>query len=129
MSWPAVYVIAADNGEVKIGYAMCPASRFVTVRREYAPKRGFSDARLVGYIEAERADALEVLAHRYFHDQWISGEWFAIDPECALDEIQVLWGWLADEYGLPPCKSYRFSELASPVKLRKGRFVPVAAAA
>lgn len=107
-TWASVYVIAADNGEVKIGYAMAPATRFVTVRREYAAKRGFSDARLVGWIEASAADVLEVIAHRHFRPQWVSGEWFNVDPEAALDQIAALWDRVAVQfYGEPPCRLVR----------------------
>ena len=124
MDWPSVYVIAADNGEVKIGYARAPVSRFVTIQREYGPKRGFLTARLVGYVEAVRADALEALAHRQFWGTWVGGEWFQIDPDAALDRIERLWAELAGEYALPACRSFRFSDQASRLRVSRGRLVP-----
>lgn len=105
--WAAVYVIAADNGEVKIGYAMAPASRFTVIRREYAAKRGFTDARLVGWVECSHADVLEVLAHRHYRSRWISGEWFDLEPDATLREIGELWERVAAVYGEPSCKVRR----------------------
>lgn len=110
--WATVYVIAADNGEVKIGYAMAPVSRFVTIRREYARKRGFTDARLVGWVEASQADVLEVMAHRHFWPRWISGEWFTLDPEATLTEIGELWDRVAAIYGEPSCRVVRYQPAA-----------------
>lgn len=113
--WASVYVIAADNREVKIGYAMAPASRFTTIRREYAPKRGFTDARLVGWIECSHADVLEAYAQRHYRRSWISGEWFALDPERTLAEIGELWGMLAAVYGEPQCRIVRY--LSAPIRI------------
>lgn len=109
--WNSVYVIAADNGEVKVGYSYAPIWRFTTIRREYAKKRGFTNARLVGWIEASHADALEALAHRHFREEghWISGEWFALDPDATLEKLAEIWDTIAvRRFGEPPCRIVRY---------------------
>lgn len=72
----SVYVIEADNGEVKVGIASAPLSRLTTIVREYGPRRGFRTARVAAYFDCDDPPVIEVWAHRLLRDRWVDGEWF-----------------------------------------------------
>jgi hypothetical protein len=76
----AVYVIVADNGDVKVGISGTPYARLSKVKRDYGPSRGFQDARLVGFVLTGYAYAIEHFAIRRLLPHATGGEWFRIDP-------------------------------------------------
>lgn len=84
-----VYVIEADNGEVKVGASGTPYARLSKIKREYGPRRGFTHARLVGFVPTSCPMAAEALVHRQLESLAVGGEWFNVDPVKAL--VEVLW--------------------------------------
>lgn len=83
-----VYVIQADNGEVKVGLSGTPFARLSKIKREYGPRRGFKDAyfKLRHYptrygllIESHAHDALEQFAS--------GGEWYRVNSLFALGVV------------------------------------------
>ena len=79
-----VYVIEADNGDVKVGMSGTPYARLSHVKREYGPRRGFKDARLVGFVRSRDALLVESAAHHHLLDFATGGEWFRVEPMKAL---------------------------------------------
>lgn len=82
-----VYAIAADNGEVKVGFSSTPYARISKVKRDYGKRRGFASAWLIGYVETPffldvESDAIERLL-----PYATGGEWFRCDPQQAMQEI------------------------------------------
>lgn len=86
-----VYVIEADNGDVKVGLSVSPYARLSQVKRDYRGARGFTDARLVGFVKSDAALEVEAMAHQALQRHVIptAGEWYRVDPLKAL--IEVLW--------------------------------------
>jgi len=79
-----VYVIEADNGEVKVGLSGTPYARLSKIKREYGPRRGFVDARLVGFVRTRYALVVESLAQHRIEGSATGGEWYRLDPIQAL---------------------------------------------
>ncbi len=79
-----VYVMAADNGEVKVGWSGTPYARLSKVRREYSARRGFRDIGLVGMVRTAAFVETEVMAHGRLEPFAVGGEWFRLDAEAAL---------------------------------------------
>lgn len=79
-----VYVIEADNGEVKVGLSGTPVARLSKIKREYGARRGFKEARLVGYVRTPDPLLVEWLAHRTLAEHVTGGEWFRVDPMLAI---------------------------------------------
>lgn len=84
-----VYVVHADNGEVKIGFSGTPYARLSKIKREYRQRRGFNNAYLVGFVMLENAFELELFMHRKLERYACGGEWYNISPLLAF-------GWLID---------------------------------
>lgn len=82
-----VYVISADNGEVKVGSSGAPYARLSQVKREYAARRGFTSARLVGFVRTAWPMAVEAAAQHRLLAHVVGGEWFRVDPEMALQVV------------------------------------------
>ena len=79
-----VYVMAADNGEVKIGWSSTPYARLSKVKAEYGPRRGFRDVRLVGFVPTPCFMQVESDTLRRLEAWATGGEWFRLDPREAL---------------------------------------------
>jgi hypothetical protein len=82
-----VYVIHADNGEVKVGLSGGPYSRLYQVKKDYAHRRGFSDAYLVGFVTTDYGVIVESLAIDSLIENAVGGEWFKIHPLIALNAV------------------------------------------
>lgn len=82
-----VYVVLADNGDVKVGWSSTPFARLSKIKREYAGRRGFRQAQLVAFIQTERFVEVELVAHEILRPQAMEGEWFRVDPECAFEAV------------------------------------------
>lgn len=88
MGWTAcVYVIATETGEVKVGWSSTPYARLSKVKREYAARRGFTQAWLVGFVHTPDFLAVELLAHERLLPYATGGEWFRHDAEAALQVV------------------------------------------
>lgn len=79
-----VYVVSADNGEVKVGLSGTPYARLSQIKRHYGPRRGFKGAKLVGIIWTQCAAEVESCVIRRLEHLATGGEWFRCDPEHAL---------------------------------------------
>lgn len=82
-----VYVMAADNGEVKVGWSGTPYARLSKVRREYAARHGFERIALVGWVRTTAFLEVELLAIAELKPHASGGEWFRVDPEDALATV------------------------------------------
>ena len=84
-----VYVMAADNGEVKVGFSGTPYARLSKVKREYGARRGFTGIRLVGTVWTHAALEVEAEVIRLLVGcGWaVGGEWFRCDPEQTLQAV------------------------------------------
>lgn len=80
-----VFVILADNGEVKIGFSDTPYARLSKIKREFAARNGFKEAKLVGFVETYAAQYVESRIFRSLESYLIEGSnWYQIDPEVML---------------------------------------------
>ena len=79
-----VYVMQADNGELKIGWSGAPYARLSKVKGEYGPRRGFVDLRLVGMVRTAAFIETEILVHARVAAAATGGEWYRMDAEDAL---------------------------------------------
>lgn len=79
-----VYIIQADNGEVKIGVSDAPFHRLNQVKREYGPRRGFRDAYLVGCLRTSRPVTVEATVLDLLDPYSVGGEWFRVSSLYAL---------------------------------------------
>lgn len=82
-----VYVVEADNGEVKVGLSGTPYARLSNIKREYGPRRGFTHARLVGMVWTDYPVEVERLAIDSLLPLAEGGEWFRVEPMVALVEV------------------------------------------
>lgn len=82
-----VYVIQADNGEVKVGWSGTPYARLSSVKREYSARRGFSRAVLIGFVQTPAFVEVELLAIRSLLGDAVGGEWFRCAPAAAIEAI------------------------------------------
>ena len=83
----SVYVIHADNGEVKIGFSGTPFARLSKIKREYGQRRKFKNAYLVGFVTLDNAFELELLVHRELERYACGGEWYNISPLLAFGKL------------------------------------------
>jgi len=79
-----VYVIASDPGPVKIGIATDVESRFSALKTS-SP----FPMKLVAAITVPKGAAprIERLAHEYLAEHRMTGEWFNLDPDQAVDAV------------------------------------------
>ena len=84
-----VYDILADNGEVKVGVSGTPYARLSKIKREYGPRRGFLDAKLIGFVTTDAYLVVESHVHMALADHAVGGEWYRIDPGIAFRRVVV----------------------------------------
>ncbi len=94
-----VYVVEADNGEIKVGVSRTPYERLSKIRRHYASRRGFRTATLYAFVETDVPMAVEWMAHRDLKPYWAGGEWFTRAPEAAL-RVVLEYAMLASRYNV-----------------------------
>jgi hypothetical protein len=82
------YLMADSTGLYKIGHSKDPSSRVKSVTSRANP------VTLICQIASDNAVYLEYELHERFHDERVSGEWFALTPDC-VDYIKSLSGVLA----------------------------------
>ncbi len=82
-----VYVIQADNGEVKVGLSGTPFARLSKVKKEYGLRRHFSNAYLVGYAVTRYGFAVESYVHRELEQYAVGGEWYRMNSLSALGVV------------------------------------------
>jgi hypothetical protein len=82
-----VYLVHADNGEVKIGLSGTPYARLSKIKREYSQRRGFKNAYLVGFVQLESAYELELFVHHKLKRYACGGEWYNISPLLAFGKL------------------------------------------
>jgi hypothetical protein len=80
-----VYLMADSTGLYKIGHSKDPSSRVKSVTSRANP------VTLICQIASDNAVYLEYELHERFHDERVSGEWFALSPE-SIDYIKRLSG-------------------------------------
>jgi hypothetical protein len=83
-----VYLMADSAGLYKIGHSKDPSTRLKNVTSRANP------VTLICQIASDNAVYLEYELHERFHDERVSGEWFALTPDC-VDYIKSLSGVLA----------------------------------
>lgn len=88
-----VYVMEADNGEVKVGVSGTPYARLSKVKAYYGPRRGFDHVRIVGMVPCPHPLAVEWGAAQELEPHAVGGEWYRLDAMQAL--VAVLWAALA----------------------------------
>jgi hypothetical protein len=87
-----LYVMAADNGEVKVGYSGSPFARLSAVKAAYAERRGFKNLSLFAYVQSAAPILDELLVIRRLLPLATGGEWFRCTPEHALRiVIETVW--------------------------------------
>jgi hypothetical protein len=89
-----VYVIQADNGEVKLGLSGTPFARLSKVRKEYGPRRQFGDAYLVGFVTTRFGLFVESSAHSELKRFAVGGEWYRVSSLLALGVVAQIAGLL-----------------------------------
>ena len=79
-----VYVVHANNGEIKVGLSVTPHERLSKIKKEYSHRRGFSEAYLVGFVSTRYGLSVERLAHGFLGQYAVGGEWYRVHPLIAL---------------------------------------------
>lgn len=82
-----VYVIQADNEEIKVGLSGTPFARLSKVKAEYGDRRRFTSAYLVGYAVTKFGLAVESHVHRELEQYAVGGEWYRINSLYALGVV------------------------------------------
>jgi len=82
-----VYVIQADNFEIKVGVSDTPYARLSNIKKEYSNRRGFKRAYLVGFISSDFGLSVESLAHRMLNQYAVGGEWYRVHAFIALRAV------------------------------------------
>ena len=91
-----VYIIQADNGEVKVGISGSPYARLSQVVRDYSAPRGFSDAYLVAVLPTPAAEMIESIVLDLLRPHATGGEWFRVSALYALRALLCAAEGLAD---------------------------------
>lgn len=82
-----LYVMAANNGEVKVGYSGAPFARLSAVKKAYAGVRGFTALQLFAFVPSADPILDELAAIRALVPLATGGEWFRCSPEHALQAV------------------------------------------
>lgn len=107
-----VYVVLADNDDVKVGWSSTPYARLSKIKRDYGQRRGFTSARLLAFVETPSFLDTELLAHHALREHWLEGEWFHVPAEAALDAV-IEAAWLLEPTGRPVCVHRPFDRAAA----------------
>lgn len=82
-----VYVVQADNGEVKVGLSGTPYARLSKVKKEYSHRRKFKNAYLVGFVPTDYGLYVESIAGRILEEYAVGGEWYEVNSLIALRAV------------------------------------------
>jgi len=82
-----VYIIQADNGEIKVGLSGTPYARLSKVKKEYSKRRGFADAYLVGFITTDYGLEIESFSHKFLEQYAVGGEWYKVNSLFAMRAV------------------------------------------
>ena len=82
-----VYVVQADNGEVKIGVSGTPFARLSKIKKEYGARRNFRDAYVAAFVTTKFGFLVETAAQRSLERYAVGGEWYRVNLLLALRAI------------------------------------------
>lgn len=82
-----VYVIQANNGEIKVGLSSTPFARLSKIKKEYGARRQFNDAYLVAFVATSYGLLVESGAHNSLRQFAVGGEWYRVSALIALGVV------------------------------------------
>ena len=95
----SVYIVQADNGEVKVGITgSTPDARLSKIKRDYAERRRFKDAFVVCWVDTWNPTWFEQHLIEFHVDNAVGGEWLRCSSLVMLQTFVML----AKLYGVGP---------------------------